>query len=336
MILEKVTELVLSHAGQLKKTPKCYNFNCPMCLYMGEPRNDTKQRGGFFIMNDHIGYHCYNCQYKFKQYEHQQINYRVKLLLENLGVMKSEVNKLTLSSLKNKPTKFKTVEKIVTADFNFKDITLNSSFHFIHQIIKDDNNFDSDLWKAYNYAEDRGIDHWLYLMWSSDTKHSLNKRLTIPYIFNKKIIGYTARRFDNGKDRYISYNPNGGNYIFNIESVLENKKFLLITESAIDSIPFNAVGTLSATPTDKQIAAINRFRGTKILVPDFGNSGAKLVDIAKKNKWSVYFPFWDSSEDLGKAYMKYGKIFVLQDILSNYENNPVKIEVQKNIKIKNS
>lgn len=338
MILQKVSELVLSHAGQLKKTPQCYNFNCPMCMYMGEPRNDTKHRGGFFTTSEHVGYHCYNCQFKFKQTENQYLNHRVKLLMEHLGVPRSEINKLTLHSLKHKkenPTS-KIPKEIIVADFNFKTITLSESFKFIHNIIKDDNDYDSDVWKAYNYAEDRGIDHWPYLMWSSDKKHNMNKRLIVPYIYNKSIIGYTGRRFDDGKDRYTSYNPNSGNYVFNVESLFNNNKYLLITESVIDSIPYGAVATMTSSPTEKQIAAINRFRGTKILIPDFGNSGAKLVDIAKRNSWSVYFPFWNSNEDLGMAYMKYGKIFILQDVITNHVSNPIRIEVLKNIKIKNS
>ena len=208
---------------------------------------------------------------------------------------------------------------------------LPSGTKLIHdEILKNDS---KDLIDVYNYAVDRGVENHPYIMWSPSKDNKLNRRLIIPFMHEGDIVGYTARMIDKCKkeDRYITRSPNSSKYVFNIDSIFKQRKYLLVNESPIDSLLYDGIATMNFEPTYNQIQLINQFNGTVIVIPDFGSGGMKMIDTAVKNNWSVFFPDWNDNFDLGEATQMYGKLFVVDRIISEKIDNPVKIEVMKRI-----
>jgi len=320
-----------------RSTGKCVSFNCPCCVYMGESRPDTKGRGGLFIEYDTIGYNCFNCRFKFRQEKGQRLGFKVKKFMELLGVPSSEINRAQLESLKSSSVAYNLLGLDVTTkskpklDLDFKKVELPSGTKLIHdEILKNDS---KDLIDVYNYAVDRGVENHPYIMWSPSKDNKLNRRLIIPFMHEGDIVGYTARMIDKCKkeDRYITRSPNSSKYVFNIDSIFKQRKYLLVNESPIDSLLYDGIATMNFEPTYNQIQLINQFNGTVIVIPDFGSGGMKMIDTAVKNNWSVFFPDWNDNFDLGEATQMYGKLFVVDRIISEKIDNPVKIEVMKRI-----
>lgn len=320
-----------------RSTGKCVSFNCPCCVYMGESRPDTKGRGGLFIEYDTIGYNCFNCRFKFRQEKGQRLGFKVKKFMELLGVPSSEINRAQLESLKSSSVAYNLLGLDVTTkskpklDLDFKKVELPSGTKLINdEILKNDS---KDLIDVYNYAVDRGVENHPYIMWSPYKDNKLNRRLIIPFMHEGNIVGYTARMIDKCKkeDRYITRSPNSSKYVFNIDSIFKQRKYLLVNESPIDSILYDGIATMNFEPTYNQIQLINEFNGTVIVIPDFGSGGMKMIDTAVKNNWSVFFPDWNDNFDLGEATQMYGKLFVVDRIISEKIDNPVKIEVMKRI-----
>lgn len=328
--------------GDSRHASKCVSFNCPCCVYMGEPRPDSRGRGGLFIESDHIGYNCFNCGFKFRQeYNSEKLEFNTRKFMELLGVPSTEINRIKLDFMKKSFSSellaktyksYKSPAKVINLDF--KSCDLPKGTHFIRDIIMDSHP-DSDVFKAFNYAEDRGIADWPYLLWSSDKNFRLNERLMIPFLHKERIVGFTARMFHDKckkSDRYYTNNPNTGNYVFNIDALYKKKKYVIVNESPIDSILYDGVATMNFEPTRKQCDIINNSPSKKILVPDLSDSaGKKFIDIATNNSWGVYIPKWDSRMDLGKATHIYGKLYIASDIIVNHDTNPIKIKVKANI-----
>lgn len=326
-----------------KEARKCISFNCPCCIYMGESRMDSKGRAGLFIDHEKIGYNCFNCGFKFTQFLKEPLNFRCKKLMEFLNVPQSEINKIKFYYLKNNDNmllnSFKQFNykknKISISKLNYKDCDLPSDTHFLSDIIMDANE-DSDVFKAYSYAEDRGIHNWPFLMWSSSTSFKINKRLIVPFLFKDRIVGFTARSFLKNipkKDRYYTNNPNTGSYIFGVENLFnKNRKYNILNESPIDSILYDGIASMNFEISTKQLEIINSSSSKIIVFPDLMNKGGqKMIDIAIRNNWSVYFPIWNKTLDLGEATQLYGKVFVLDNILKNHVSDKIKIKVKRNL-----
>ena len=320
-----------------RSTGKCISFNCPCCVYMGESRPDTKGRGGLFIEYDTIGYNCFNCRFKFRQEKGERLGFKVKKFMELLGVPSSEINKAQLESLKSSSVAYNLLGLDVVAkskpklDLDFKKVELPSGTRLIHdEILKNDS---KDLLDVYNYAVDRGVENHPFIMWSPSKSNKLNRRLIIPFMYDGDIVGYTARLIDKCKkeERYITRSPNSSKYVFNIDSIFKDRKYLFVNESPIDSLLYDGIATMNFEPTYNQVQLINQFKGKIVVIPDFGSGGMKMIDTAVQNGWSVFFPDWNDNFDLGEATQMYGKLFVVDRIISDKIENPVKIEVTKRI-----
>lgn len=315
-----------------KHASKCVEINCPCCTYMGEKRNDNKRRGGLFFTGDEIGYNCFNCGFKFRATEDSEIPFRAIKLLELMFVPKEEINKLHFLSLRKNPQKrLLGVKQKSKINLDFKEVDLPKNSHLLHNIIMDVDE-KSDAFQAFIYAKSRGVENYPFLVWADNKSKMFNKRLILPYLYKHKIVGYTARAFVQTPklERFVNICPNP-NYVFNIDSIFSDKKILIINESPFDSLLYDGVGIMSFSPNQQQIDIINNFKGRKILVPDLNTSGKKMIDVATKNNWEVFFPYWNSNFDLGESVQNFGKIFVLHEIINKSLSDDLQIQIQKNL-----
>lgn len=338
--MDILQDTILRYANG-RNTSKCIEINCPCCIIMGESRNDTRHRGGIFIEHDYTGYNCFNCGFKFKQEMDKPLSKNTKIFLEEIGADKQEIQKILFTYRKNASdnplaeTLFDIKRKQqVQLDFDFKEDTLPDKTHLLVDILKDvDENHLA--FKAYQYAYERGIERNPYLMWSESKLKKFHDYLIMPFIYKGKLVGYQARYFGDDEwmmknRRFINSDPNQQKYLYGMENIFSNKKYLLINESLIDSYIYNGVGLMSHNINSYQRELINRFKGTVIYTPDFGNASQHLLDVCIEEGWSVYFPFWDDGKDLGEATNEYGRLFLTQHIINNHVSSPMKIKLKRN------
>jgi hypothetical protein len=93
--------------------------------------------------------------------------------------------------------------------------------------------------------------------------------------------------------------------------------------------------------SDTQIDQVDQLQREVIVVPDFDIrtdsntgkkmwAGKKLIDRAVEAGWAVSFPVWaETCKDINEAVIKYGKLFVIKDILTGKETSRLKIELKK-------
>ncbi len=333
--------------GGARHTGKCTEMNCPCCVMMGESRPDTRGRGGLFVEPTTIGYNCFNCGFKFRQNHDAPLGKKPKIFLEALGVSRDEIQKIIFTFRKNMSEDkvllnqlFRPTRK-ASADLEFKPDQLPLGSRLLIDVMNEITDETHPAFQVYTYAYERGIENNTTLVWTPSTENKMNEYLIIPFLYDEKIVGWQARYTGNDPwiirhKRFINSNPNSGKYLFGIENVFSDKKFLIINESLIDSYLYQGVGLMSHNISINQINIINQFSGTKILVPDFGKGGVDLTSVAIEHGWSVYFPFWDDGRDLGKATDEYGRIFLLNDMIKNSVSSPSSIRLRRKHLLRNT
>ena len=81
---------------------------------------------------------------------------------------------------------------------------------------------------------------------------------------------------------------------------------------------------------EQQERIINNLNKIVIVVPDQDLPGLNLIDKAIEYKWHVAFPNWDDDiKDAADAVKRYGKVFVLVDLIETSIQNELKINVAR-------
>jgi hypothetical protein len=152
--------------------------------------------------------------------------------------------------------------------------------------------------------------------WSSSLGY--RDRLIIPFYYEKRIVGWTARTVQPDKQpKYMS------------EQQGPNKVFTIVCEGPMDALHVDGVALLGSEIKDQQALLINKVGKEVIVVPDKDEAGAKLIDQAIELGWSVSLPDWaDNVNDIGDAVAKYGRLYTLYSIVNNAESNELKIRLR--------
>ena len=152
-------------------------------------------------------------------------------------------------------------------------------------------------------------------------------RLIIPFYYEQRIVGWTARSIiPDKRPKYLSEQQPG--YVFNLDEQRPNKIFAIVCEGPIDALYIDGVALLGSEAKDQQALLINRLNKDIIVVPDRDPAGSKLVEQAIDLGWGVSMPDWESDiTDIGEAVQRYGRIFTLHSIASSAENSPLKIRL---------
>lgn len=297
------------------------SFNAPCCIHNGETA-DTRGRGGMmFNDNGSVSYHCFNCKFKANYTPGYHLNYKFRKLLSWLGIDEANVRKLVIEALRLKDLVSPEIIKKDDTEIDFKPRQLPTDATDL---------MSSDDQSAKKYLLSRNIDTSAYKFYvSRETAHNMNRRLIIPFTWNNRLIGYTARSWDpDVKPKYHSnYEPN---YVFNTDKQIKEWKFVIVCEGPFDAMSVDGVALLGNECNETQADIIESLGKEIIVVPDADPSGHKLVDRAVEYGWSVSFPFWlGECKDINEAVVKYGKLFVLKSIVDSREHNRLKIKLLK-------
>ena len=333
-IRDAVTQ-ILPHKRKTNSSSGWISFNAPCCPHNGETA-DTRGRGGLVANPDGgVSYHCFNCNFKASYVPGRHLSYKFRKLLSWLGADDGTVKRLVIDAIRIKdlvnPEEIK-LEPEEAVDFKPRPLpeqaqTLQAVHNFYELA---DKSPPGEFHQAVIYAADRGIDLTRYnLMWTSETAYNLNRRIIVPFTWQGRTIGYTARAtHDDVRPKYhSSYEPN---YVFNIDQQSPTAKFVIVVEGPFDAMAVDGVAVLGNDCSETQADIIDSLGREVIVVPDADRAGAQLIDRAIEYGWTVSFPIWqDQHKDVASATREYGKLFVLKSILAARETTRLKIELRR-------
>ena len=342
-----------------KKANEWTSFNAVCCVHNGETA-DTRGRGGVRPNADgSINYHCFNCGFKTGFYPGRPLSYKFRKLLGWLGADSLAIQRINMEAMRIReltPVESHVTPPPVEISFNTRPLPeASSSIAQQSMLLQLSLTYDqkgyedwdqvqelagTQLINAANYLYQRKINIKKYDFYlTEDTSYNLHRRVIVPFYWQGKLVGYTARAMSNDvKPKYHSnYEPN---YVFNLDKQLPDAKFVLVTEGPFDAMSVDGVAVLSNSVSETQADIIESLGREVIVVPDFDAHidektnrkkwpGKALIDAALTYGWSVSFPIWDEHcKDVADAVAKHGQLYTLVSILQGRESNPLKIELK--------
>ena len=307
--------------GKRKTTPSGWtSFNAPCCHHNGSTA-DTRGRGGLISEGDTVSYHCFNCGYKASWQPGRGVSKKLRQLLVWLGTPDDAINKLTLDvmrinegvEVKQRKIEIPTFETVpLPADaIKLTDITEFNKFSLA--ILE------------YMSARNLNLDDTDYY-WSPSLGY--RDRLIIPFFFEGRIVGWTARTILADKQpKYLTESQPG--YVYGLDEQGHNKVFAIVCEGPVDAIHVDGCALSGSEIGDQQAILINRLAKDVIVVPDRDKAGSKLIEAAIERGWGVSLPEWNADiKDIGDAVSKYGRLYTLYSIASAAESSPLKIRLR--------
>jgi len=305
-----------------KTTPSGWtSFNAPCCIHNGDSA-DKRQRGGLISNGDEgVSYHCFNCGFKCSWQPGRNLSGKMRRLLQWLNAPDDTINKLALTVMQENEGVQTTQQLVELPKFNTVPLPDDAVK------IADITEFNKYSMAILEYMSTRGLnlDDTDYY-WSPSLGY--RDRLIIPFYYEKRIVGWTARTVQSDKQpKYMSEQQPG--FVYGLDEQGPNKVFIIVCEGPMDALHVDGVALLGSEIKDQQAMLINRVGKEVIVVPDKDEAGAKLIDQAIELGWSVSLPDWaDDINDIGDAVAKYGRLYTLYSIVNNAESNELKIRLR--------
>lgn len=299
------------------------SFNAQCCAHNGETR-DTRSRGGFLFSDDgSVVYHCFNCQYKASWRPGLHLGYKMRRLLSWMGMDDNQIRLLVFEAMRSLD------KEIVEQEIRSKEISFPSIDLPEGAYVTDWQQYslqDADFSAVKDFIKSRGFGLDDY-QWYWSQQKNYRKKLIIPFTWDNKIVGYTARSIEKkSKLKYINHMPS--DYVFGLDRQDKDNKFAIVCEGILDAIAVDGIAVLTNDVNQNKCEMIDSLAREIILVPDRDRSGGKLIDAALEYGWSVAFPDWDKEvKDCADANKLYGKLFTLKSILNSRYDNKLKIEL---------
>jgi DNA primase len=153
-------------------------------------------------------------------------------------------------------------------------------------------------------------------------------RLIIPFYYEKRIVGWTARTVTaDKKPKYLTEVQPG--FVYGLDEQGYNKIFAIVCEGQVDAIHIDGTALGGSEISDQQAMLLNRLQKDIIVVPDRDKAGSKLVERAIELGWGVSMPEWSQEiNDIGDAVDKYGRLYTLYSIANSTETSTLKIRLK--------
>jgi hypothetical protein len=311
-----ITETIQSYLpAKRKTTPSGWvSFNAVCC-------DDKRQRGGFIVnAGDAVSYHCFNCGFKCSWQPGRHVSQKMNKFMRDLNIPDSTISQLRLEALKLEETSTTEIRSIIP---KFDDRALPIDSVPVTDLL---DNPPEKLIPVLEYMVSRRLypeDFPFY--WTP--KIGFSNRLIIPFMFENKTVGWTARAINDVKPKYLSEQQPG--YVFNLDRQHNNRQFVIVCEGPFDAISIDGCALLGAEVKDSQNWLLKQLNKEIILVPDRDHEGPRTVEQALELGWSVSMPDWpDNIKDVNDAVIKLGRLATLWLILSAKESNSLKIQLK--------
>ncbi len=317
-----VSDVITTHLpGKRKTTPSGWtSFNAPCCHHNGDSA-DKRGRGGLISEGDTVSYHCFNCGYKASWQPGRPVSYKLRKLLQWLGCSDDAITKLTFDVMRINEG-VEVAERKVELP-TFETVPLPPDAVKIADI-KDFNKFSIAVLE-YMAVRNLNLDDTDYY-WSPSLAY--RDRLIIPFYYEKRIVGWTARTIAaDKKPKYLMEVQPG--FVYGLDEQGYNKVFAIVCEGQVDALHVDGCALGGSEINDAQALLINRLNKDVIVVPDRDKAGSKLVEQAIELGWQVSLPNWDMDiNDIGDAVQRYGRLYTLYSIANAAESSTLKIRLR--------
>jgi|TARA_R110001592_G_scaffold241696_4_gene502120 hypothetical protein len=307
--------------GKRKTTPSGWtSFNAPCCHNNGNTV-DKRGRGGLISEGETVSYHCFNCGYKASWQPGRPVSHKLRKLLQWLNCSDDIITKLTFDVMRINDG-VEVAERVLDIP-TFDTVPLPPNSVKIASITEF-NKFSITVLE-YMAARNLNLDDTDYY-WSDSLAY--RDRLIIPFYYEKRIVGWTARTITpDKKPKYLNEQQPG--FVYGLDEQNFNKVFCIVVEGPVDAIHIDGCAIGGSEINDQQAMLINKLGKDIIVVPDRDKAGSKLVEQAIENGWGVSLPSWDIDiNDVGDAVDKYGRLYTLYSIANAAETSPLKIRLR--------
>ena len=305
--------------GKRKATPSGWiSFNCPMC-------GDRRSRGGLKLNEQGWSYHCFNCSATASFVLGRTLGYRARNLLSLLGVAESEINALNLESLRHR-----SIHGILTDRSRAANTTADIAFEERDDFPPASEVVTQEMSEHWQYLRDRCVPQDFPVMTAirNDGVHWTRPHVIIPFSYDDKIVGWSARFLDDRTPKYINQTQPG--YVFGTELQHDDWQYVIVVEGIFDALSINGLAVMHNTISDAQARLIRNLGREVTVVPDQDRAGLELIDRAVELGWAVSIPDWPQGiKDVNDAVVKFGKLATLLTIMQARETSRIKIEIRK-------
>ena len=324
LVVDKFRTLLPPRA---KSSPSGWtSFNAPCCHHRGHSP-DTRKRAGIRFDGNGIVYNCFNCKFSTGWQPGSNIGEKMKTLCRWLGSSEDTIKELVFEAMRTEGDEYQPVAQQTQLTFEDKPLPEGAMplLEWVNSKYWKDISLEVELVIA--YVVSRGYDPFDgNFFWSPASGYE--HRVIIPFKWQGRIVGNTARKVTNGKPKYLS--DQHPHFVFNFDQQKENQKYIFVCEGPFDALAVDGVALLTNEIAEQQSRIINSLGAEVIVIPDQDRAGLVLFDRAAELGWSVAMPNWGSDvKDTADAVLRYGKLFVIVDAIKTATTNPAKIEIEK-------
>lgn len=302
-----------------KATPSGWvSFNCPLC-------SDRRSRGGLKNTEQGWSYHCFNCNTTASFVLGRSVGYRARKLLSALHVPDNDIEMLNIESMRHR-----SVHGILDDRARVTNALAAIEFEEFDDFPPGSEVITPDLPKYWQYLRDRHVPEDFPAMTTirTDGIHWIREHVTIPFTYDGRVVGWTARMLDGRSPKYISHSQPG--YVFGTDLQHADWTHVIVTEGIFDALSIGGVAVMHNTVSDLQARMIRNLGREITVVPDQDSAGMELVDRAVELGWAVSMPDWpEGCKDVNDAVVKLGRLGTLLTIMSARETSRIKIELRK-------
>jgi len=323
LVLDKFRALL---PPKTKSSPSGWlSFNAPCCHHRGHA-HDTRKRAGV-MFSDGVVYNCFNCKYTANWQPGRSLTEKFKNLCRWLGASDDEINTMIFEALKTESPEYKPEEFKAKIEFTDKELP-DGAMPLVDWLdAKLTEEEEKQLVKVVEYVVDRGFDPLSKnFYWTPEAGYA--DRVILPYFYQGRIVGNTARKIRTGMPKYIS--DQHPFFVYNVDSQDEDNQYIFVVEGQFDALSVGGVGLLTNEVSEQQARIINSMGKKVIVIPDQDKAGTVLMEQASALGWAVAFPSWEPHiKDCAQAVKEYGKLFVIVDAIKTATTNLGKIEIEK-------
>ena len=311
--------------GKRKQTPSGWvSFNAVCCHHNGS-NIDKRGRGGLKSTEQGWSYHCFNCGYTASFILGRSVSFKARRLLSWMGVPDGEIDHLNLESLKYRSIhgiledRQRTFNALAAIEFEEFD-----DFPPFSEVITLDHPY------YWNYIRQRQVPEDFPVMTAikNDGIHWVRPFVLVPFTYNNKVVGWTARFLDDKQPKYINHSQPG--YVFGTDLQHTDWEHVLVMEGIFDALSIGGLAVMHNTINDAQVRLIRSLGKQITVVPDQDQAGIELIDRAMELGWAVSIPEWPAHiKDVNDAVIEYGRLGAMLTIMQARETSRIKIELRK-------
>jgi len=323
LVLDKFRSIL----PRIKTSPSGWvSFNAPCCHHRGHSR-DTRKRAGV-MFSEGVVYNCFNCKYTASWQPGRTLTEKFKNLCRWLGASDDQIKEMVFEALKTESLDYEPEHFVEKVKFTEKELPEGamSIEEWVNSAYLPD--ISADIGPVIDYVYSRGFDALSKNFFWSPAPGYID-RVLLPYYYEDKIVGNTARKITNGKPKYLS--DQHPFFVYNIDAQDPLSKYVFVVEGQFDALAVGGVALLTNEISQQQAHIINSLGKEIIVIPDQDKAGLMLIKQAIDYDWTVAFPTWDTDvKDVAEAVQRYGKLFVIVDAIKTAQQGEIKISVARN------